>query len=201
MSSQSQMITSWPEIRDRIADRTDRIVSELQTEWGTTRTVEPFEFGPRSHDPDEPPETVNEQLALIAGIASVVLFYTPAREQTVLVYNRGGFWEPPGGVIERDQTPAAAARAEAREETGLGIELTDLLYTGRFEFQYENGDRVPLPVAQFVGHRVSGSLQIEREGTDHPGVTRATGLFDTEVFPKPCRDASEIQQLLANTSS
>lgn len=194
------MTTSWPAIREQIAERTDRILSELQTEWETSRTIEPFEFGPRSHDPDDPPATVEEQLNLIAGIASVILFYSPAHAETVLVYNPGGFWEPPGGVIERDQTPEEAACAEAREETGLDIELTDLLYTGQFEFQYASGECVPLPVAQFVGHRVNGSLQIEREGTDHPGVTRATGLFDTEVFPEPCRDAEEIQRLLAAPS-
>jgi 8-oxo-dGTP pyrophosphatase MutT (NUDIX family) len=192
---------SWSTVRRRIAERTDRVVSELQSEWGTDRTVESFELGPRSHDPDDPPETVDGQLALVAGIASVVLFYTPDRAETVLVYNPGGFWEPPGGVIEADQTPADAARAEAREETGLGIELTDLLYAGEFEFRYAGGERAPLPVVQFVGHRVDGSLSVEREGTDHPGVTRATGLFDAAVFPEPCRDAEEIRQLLADPTA
>lgn len=195
------MTTSWSVVREQIAERTARIVSDLQTKWGTTRTVEPFDFGPRSHDPDAPPETVAGQLDLIAGIASVVLFYTPTRAETVLVYNPGGFWEPPGGVIEKEQTPEDAARAEAREETGLEIELTELLYTGRFEFRYASGERVPLPVAQFVGHRVSGSLRIEREGTDHPGVTRATGLFDAQVFPEPCRDGEEIRRLLTDGSN
>lgn len=194
-------MTSWSTVRERTAERTARIVSDLQSEWGTTRTVEPFDHGPRSHDPDEPPGTVDGQLEIVAGIASVVLFYTPAHEETVLVYNPGGFWEPPGGVIERHQTPEDAARAEAHEETGLEIELTDLLYTGEFAFQYANGESVPLPVAQFVGHRVSGSLRIEREGTDHPGVTRATGLFDAEVFPETCRDAEEIRRLLADGSA
>jgi ADP-ribose pyrophosphatase YjhB (NUDIX family) len=176
-------------------------VSDLQSEWETTRTVDPFEFGPRSHDPEEPPRTVDSQLELIAGIASVVLFYTSDHEETVLVYNPSGFWEPPGGVIEKNQTPENTARVEAREETGLEIELTDLLYTGEFVFRYASGERVPLPVAQFVGHRVSGTLRIEREGTDHPGVTRATGLFDTEVFPEPCRDAEEIKRLLQEPSN
>lgn len=192
------MTNPWPDVRAQIARRTDGVVSDLQAEWGTTRTVEPFEYGPVSHAPDEPPETVAEQLDLIAGIASVVSFYTPAHEETVLVYNPSEFWEPPGGVVERDQTPAEAARTEVREETGLEVELTDLLYAGRFDYQYASGESVPLPVAQFVGHRVGGSLRVEREGTDHPGVTRATGLFDADVFPEPCRDAEEIRRLLAD---
>lgn len=195
------MTESWSAVRERIAERTDRVVSDLRSKWGTTRTVDPFQFGPRSHDPDEPPGTVDGQLAVVAGIASVVLFYTPEREETVLVYNPAGFWEPPGGVVERHQTPAEAARVEAREETGLEIELTDLLYAGTFEFRYASGQSVPLPVAQFVGRRTSGSLRIEREGTDHPGATRATGLFDAEVLPETCRDAAEIRRLFAGTSA
>ncbi|WP_410767594.1 hypothetical protein [Haloferax sp. DFSO60] len=44
-----------------------------------------------------------------------------------------------------------------------------------------------------------GTLTIERERTTHPGATRATGLFGTDVFPEQCRDADEIRQLLADT--
>lgn len=191
------MADDWQRVRERVAERTDRVLSDLREEWGTNRTVEPFEYGPRSFDPDEPPASVEEQLECISGIASVVLFYTDAREETVLVYNPGGFWEPPGGVVEADQTPGEAARAEAREETGLEIELTDLLYTCRFEFQYASGASVPLPLAQFAARRVDGSLEVEREGSDHPGVTRATGLFDAATLPEEVRDRDEIGRLIA----
>jgi mutator protein MutT len=34
-----------------------------------------------------------------------------------------GYWEFPGGKIQADETPAAAAIRECREETGLSIEL------------------------------------------------------------------------------
>ncbi|MFC7205369.1 NUDIX domain-containing protein [Haloferax namakaokahaiae] len=193
------MTTDWPTVRERIADRTARVLSDLNERWGPTRTIDSFDFGPKPYYPDEPPRSVDGQLTRIAGIASVVLFYTSSHEQTVLVYNYGGFWEPPGGVTEKSQTPEEAARAEAREETGLEIELTGLLYAGTFEFHYANGASVPLPVAQFVGHRVDGTLTVERERIDHPGATRATGLFDTDVFPEQCRDGDEIRRLLAES--
>jgi ADP-ribose pyrophosphatase YjhB (NUDIX family) len=191
------MTSDWSRVRERVAERTDEVRSRLRAEWGTGRTVEPFDYGPRRHDPRELPGTVEGQLELMAGIASVVTFYTRAREETVLVYNPAGGWEPPGGVIERDQTPEEAARAEAREETGLEVELVDLLYTGRFEFRYASGESVPLPVAQFVGHQTGGSLEVEREGSDHPGTTRATGLFDAETLPETRREGGEIRRLLA----
>ena len=192
------MTPDWETARERVADRTDEVLADLREEWDTDRTIEPFEYGPRHHDPPESPDSVAEQYELIAGIASVVVFYTDAREETVLVYNPAGQWEPPGGVIEADQTPEAAARAEAREETGLEVELTGLLYTGRFEFRYRNGDSVSLPLAQFVGNRVEGTLEIEREGRDHPGVTRATGLFDAGTLPET-REEDEIRRLMAGT--
>ena len=195
------MTAEWSRVRERVAERTDEVLARLREEWGTTRTVEPFEYGPRHHDPQEPPRTVEGQLDLIAGIVSVVAFYTPTHEETVLVYNPAGGWEPPGGVIERGQTPEEAARTEAREETGLEVELVDLLYTGRFEFRYASGETVLLPVAQFVGHRTGGSLAVEREGSDHPGTTRATGLFDAETLPETHRDGEEIRRLLASADS
>ncbi|MFC6961752.1 hypothetical protein [Halocatena marina] len=44
------MTASWSTIRERTAERTDRIVSDVQSEWGTTLTVAPFDLGPRPHD-------------------------------------------------------------------------------------------------------------------------------------------------------
>ncbi|MFC4408420.1 hypothetical protein [Haloarchaeobius iranensis] len=104
------------------------MLDDLRDRWDTDRTVEPFEHGARPHDPSEPPETVDGQLERIAGIASVVVFYT-----------------------------------DAREETGMEVELTELRYSGRFRLQYRNGASVTLPLAQFAGHRAGGSLTVDRE--------------------------------------
>jgi 8-oxo-dGTP pyrophosphatase MutT (NUDIX family) len=179
------MTDPWAAVQERIEARTDRVLADLERRWGERETREPFAYGPRGHDSDEPPASVAEQLDVVGGIASVVVFYTDERRETVLVYNRSGGWEPPGGVIEGEATPEATARTEAREETGLDVELTDLLYTGRFEYRYASGHAVTLPLAGFVGHRVGGHLAVEREGTAHPGLTRATGLFDRETPRDP----------------
>lgn len=147
------MAGTWPAVRERLADRT---LSDLRAEWGIDRIVEPFEYGPREFHPDDPPESVGEQLEILGGIASVIVFYTPACERTVLVYNplREG-WEPPGGAS------------------------------------------APLPLAQFVGHRVEGSLHVEYELVGPPGTTRATGLFDAATLPET-REEGEIRRLLAS---
>lgn len=76
------------------------------------------------------------------------------------------------------------------------MSLADLLYTRTVEFAFADGSTAPLPVAQFVGHRTDGNLEIEREGRTHPGCTRATGLFDTETLPELRREHEAVVDLL-----
>lgn len=50
-----------------------------------------------------------------------------------------------GGAIEEDESPADAGRREVREETGLEVELTDLVGAiggPQFRITYPNGDQV-----------------------------------------------------------
>lgn len=186
------------DVRKRLARRTDRVLADLRAEWGGPRTAEsdPIDYGPKPWYPDTVPDSVDEQLAQFAGMASVVAFRTDRRAEAVLVYNRGGYWEPPGGVIEGRTSPAATAVREAREETGLDVEITGLLSAGRVRYRYDDGKAVTLPVATFVGRRVDGSLRVERETNDHPGVTRGVGLFGADVLPENCRDHDLLAGLL-----
>ena len=132
----------------------------------------------------------------MGGMASVIVFWTDRRVETVLVYNRAGRWEPPGGAIEGRASPEDTAVAEAMEETGLEVALTGLASAGRVTLEFADGNGVDLPVATFVGRRVEGSLRVEREGNDHPGVTRGVGLFDRAHLPEDCRDRETIDDLL-----
>jgi len=189
-------MASTAAVQDRLERRTAAILSDLREAWGTMRTVDPVAYGPLPWYPDSVPNSVEEQLETFAGIASVVTFYTAAHEETVVVYNRSGYWEPPGGAIEGQHLPAETAVWEAEEETGLDVELTDLLYTGEVHYEYDDGDTVVLPLAAFVGHRTAGTLRVERERNDHPGVCRGVGLFGPDVLPENCRDREKLLELL-----
>lgn len=190
---------SWATIRERVHEYTEEVLDDLHDEWGPTEAAPAFDYGPKPWHPDSPPDSLDDQLATFGGIASAVVFYTDRCEETGLVYNRGGYWEPPGGVVESDQSPAETAEMEVREETGLDIDIVNLVYTTRVNLQYADGSEVALPVATFVAHRVDGTLTVEREHNDHPGVTRGVGLFGADVLPDDCRDRNRILDLLETT--
>ena len=46
------------------------------------------------------------------------------------------FWLTPGGEIEPDEEPLAAARREVREELGLELEIVGPVYTEQNQFEH-----------------------------------------------------------------
>jgi 8-oxo-dGTP pyrophosphatase MutT (NUDIX family) len=189
---------TWEDVRTAVADRTERVLAGLHEEWGDAESLPAFAFGPQPWHPDEPPASVEDLLATFGGIAAAVVCYTAECQETVLVYNRGGYWEPPGGVVEPGTTLAETAAAEAREETGLDVEVVGLLSTRTVDLQFADGSEAPLPVATFRAHRTAGKLRVEREQNDHPGVTRGVGLFGPDVLPENCRDRERVRDVLSD---
>ena len=86
----------------------------------------------------------------MGGMASVIVFWIDRRVETVLVSNRTGRWEPPGGAIEERARPEETATAEAMAETGLEVELTGLASAGRVTVAFADENGLELPVATFV---------------------------------------------------
>jgi 8-oxo-dGTP diphosphatase len=69
-----------------------------------------------------------------------------------------GQWEPPGGILELDETIEAGLRREVREETGLDIHIDAL--TG----VYKNMVRGIVALV-FRCHTVSGTVRLTDETT------------------------------------
>lgn len=44
-----------------------------------------------------------------------------------------GWWEVPGGKVNKDESPTQAAVRETREETGVEVELKKPFYSGEFQ--------------------------------------------------------------------
>jgi ADP-ribose pyrophosphatase YjhB (NUDIX family) len=85
---------------------------------------------------------VGSDLLLLPSVMGIIY----DNESRVLLVRQSGdaLWSTPGGVIEPDETPAAAAIREVREETGLEVRVERLLgaFGGpEFVVNYPNGDR------------------------------------------------------------
>lgn len=61
--------------------------------------------------------------SLIRKNGEILLIYRKDEEQ----------WEVPGGKVEEDESPTEAAVREAKEETGIEIELDKPFYSGEFQ--------------------------------------------------------------------
>lgn len=75
----------------------------------------------------------------------------------------GGFWNAPGGKIERGETPKQAAKREILEETGLSVKR--LQRAGSLEFYFGPAKRKPdWTAAVFTSEQFSGELRESDEG-------------------------------------
>ena len=70
-----------------------------------------------------------------------------------------GKWVFPGGYVDRGEPVVAAAVREAREESGLHVELHGLVDI------YSYAGRTPIIVV-YAASRVSGDLQVDDEGLE-----------------------------------
>ena len=86
----------------------------------------------------------------------------------VLLQQRGdtGRWGFPGGALELGETPEMAAIREAREETGLEVEVGDLigLYTD-CDMKYASGDQAQSIMIAYELKAVGGALRCDDDET------------------------------------
>lgn len=121
-------------------------------------------------EPRNPYPTVDVIIETAGGVVLIERAHEP----------RG--WALPGGFIDYGEAPADAARREVKEETGLDVELTDLL------FVYGAPDRDPRQ------HNLSVVYVGRASGTPRGGDDAARAeVFALDALPSPlCFDHARI---------
>ncbi|MFA4855474.1 MAG: NUDIX domain-containing protein [archaeon] len=101
------------------------------------------------------------------------------RDGKVLLLTRAleplkGYWCLPGGYVCREETPEQAAIREAKEETGLGIEISGILGA----YRIDNDPRGITIDIIYIGCIKGGKLRLNKESTKH-------GFFSASQLPEP----------------
>ena len=110
----------------------------------------------------------------VVGVGVVVL-----DDDRLLLVKRGrdpgrGLWAVPGGKVEAGERLVDAARREAREETGLDVEVGDVVWVGE-----HIGDGHHLVLIDFAATVVGGELAASDDADEVRWVT----LDDAEKMP------------------
>ncbi len=116
----------------------------------------------------------------------------PSEEGSVLLIRRAsdpyeGFWALPGGFVEVGETTEEAAVREAREETGLEVELVRLVGV------YSEPDRDPR------GHNVSCAYLARVRGGEPEAATDAAEV--SFLDPKEVELAFDHERIVADALS
>jgi 8-oxo-dGTP pyrophosphatase MutT (NUDIX family) len=94
-------------------------------------------------------------------LPSVTVLVFDAEDRVLLVkHHNNEVWVAPGGAIEPDETPEAAAQREMKEETGYEVEIDAILgtYGGpQFRITYSNGDQVGYVMSLYKARIIGGN--------------------------------------------
>jgi 8-oxo-dGTP diphosphatase len=104
--------------------------------------------------------TTSNDLPVVATGVAVV------ENGEILLVRRGrephlGLWAVPGGKVDRGESLAEAATREVKEETGLLVELDEIVWVGEF-IDEENH----LVLIDFLGKPVGGELLAGDDATE-----------------------------------
>ncbi|WP_121254731.1 NUDIX domain-containing protein [Nocardioides ferulae] len=119
----------------------------------------------------------------LPGVTAVVRRVAAAGEEQLLLTLRAdnGRWAPVCGIVDPGEEPAAAARREALEETGVEVRVDRLARVGVTPTSvYDNGDRSVYLDLTFSCTWVSGEARVADDENTDVRWWPVTGLPDME---------------------
>jgi 8-oxo-dGTP pyrophosphatase MutT (NUDIX family) len=125
---------------------------------------------------------IGHQLLLLPGVT--LLVFDEAGRMLMVEQADRKLWSTPGGAIEPGESPRQAAVREAWEETGLTVELTELVDvlggTG-FEMVYPNGDVCAYVSIVFRARVIAGELSADGVEISRCGWIAPEALGDLDL--------------------
>lgn len=129
-------------------------------------------------------EHVGHELLLLPCVAALV---RDDEGRLLLVRNVGnGRWGTVGGMVEPGESPGEAAVREVHEETGLTVELGDILGAvggSDYIIQYPNGDVVAAITTVYDAAVVGGDLRPDGHEVDATRWTSEADLPTVDLNP------------------
>lgn len=124
----------------------------------------------------------------LIGVGAVIV-----KDDRALLIRRGqppllGEWSLPGGVLECGETLREATKREAREETGLAVEVDEMLGVYERVIRSEDGRvQYHYVLIDFLCHPVAGKLKAGTDAAD-------AGWFSRNELPalKLTADANNV---------
>jgi 8-oxo-dGTP diphosphatase len=105
-----------------------------------------------------------------------------------------GLWTFPGGAVELGETVREAARREAREETGLEVEVGEVAAVVDHVLRDESGAvRYHYVILDFFARPLGGTLRPSSDVSD----VRWASLADVETLPMTDKAQEIARQLLS----
>lgn len=135
--------------------------------------------------PEQVRERLHDSLGYILG-AAVAIFDTEGR---LLLMKRADndTWCLPGGLVEPHESPSNAAIRETREETGLAVQIVDLVDANYIHVEERQGTKRTNPHEHvhfvYLAENTGGSLELSAEG-------ESLDYWPIEEVPEwhPCHD-------------
>jgi ADP-ribose pyrophosphatase len=94
-----------------------------------------------------------------------------------------GLWSVPGGMVELGERAADAAKREAQEETGLEVEIVEVLgVVDKIVEGDENRIKFHFVIVDYLAYPVGGSLEASSDALDARWVKPAD-FWDCEMSP------------------
>lgn len=170
-------------IRQEVCRRAEEVLAGVEDRWGDAERTDPLEVVPLPDQDPTFPESVDAFFEAFYPYAAGAVV-TDDQGRLLCIYSEArDEWETPGGSAEPGETPAETARREVVEETGIEVEILDVLHTRLMEVNLGEPETLPIPVVGFTARPVGGEA-LREEGIDDHDEISALAWFGPDDLPE-----------------